>query len=503
MVTSLSRRFRGVLPLLPVAPVIVVIVGLTLAVVIALLGIRELEAANDDAAHLRADALSTTLAARLAAYSGEDRAEVPHRASQRTAAEMLLVDPDGQVMINESFERWSRDEILKILQAREGETRTALGRAWFVARPVGKGKGSLAVVTFVAAPRPPPGSIALVNGVIALTILLLGIAVAVALAYTKSARDDVDYVRRRIVDMARADEGPAGEPVPIRSLDQVGVLTAAFNLLVLRFSAAERSYRADLRQAAEGARERSAFLAGLSHELRTPLNAILGFTHVLESEVDGPLSDDAKESLLVIKTSGEHLKHLIDDVLDLSALETGQLKLAKRRVDVRELAEEVVREARATVRDKPVGLTVTGQAGLFANGDPRRVRQVLTNLITNAIKATTEGWVEVKIDGRLGYVGLVVSDTGAGISPEDTKAIFQAYRQAGTLRSRRGGTGLGLSIAQRLVEMHGGTIEVESQLGVGSTFTVWLPRLDSAEAQETSKPDYTVPRGSWFPKDGK
>jgi signal transduction histidine kinase len=304
-------------------------------------------------------------------------------------------------------------------------------------------------------------------------------------------------VRRRIVDMARTEGSPAGEPVPIRSLDQVGALTAAFDVLVGRFAAAERSYRADLRQAAEGARERSAFLAGLSHELRTPLNAILGFTHVLESEVDGPLDDEARESLNVIKTSGEHLKTLIDDVLDLSALETGQLRLSRRAVDVRELCEEVVREARATVRDKQVGLAVTGQAGLFAHADARRVRQILTNLIHNAIKATAQGWVTVHVEARPGFVAMVVHDTGAGIPKEQRDAIFEAYRQGGDAGSRRGGAGLGLSIAQRLVGMHGGTIEVESQVGKGSTFTVCLPRIEEDLHEITSRPDITFPSGSW------
>jgi len=492
-----------VLPLLPLAPAIVVVVGITTALVIAVLGISQLQATGDDASTLRADALSATLAARLGATATEDRAELLGRAARRSAAEILLVDRDGQILVNESFEKPSRDDVQRLLTAGDGETRTALGRVRFAARLLAEPRGSLAVVTFVAAPSPPNGSIALVNGVAALTAVLLGIALTVSLAYTKAARDDVEFVRRRIVDMARPDANPAGEPIPIRSLDQVGALTAAFDVLVGRFAAAERSYRADLRQAAEGARERSAFLAGLSHELRTPLNAILGFTHVLESEVDGPLDDEARESLGVIKTSGEHLKTLIDDVLDLSALETGQLRLSRRPVDVRELAEEVVREARATVRDKPVGLAVTGQAGLFAHADARRVRQVLTNLITNAIKATAQGWVTVHIEARGAFVALIVQDTGAGIPKEQRDAIFEAYRQAGDARSRRGGTGLGLSIAQRLVGMHGGTIDVESQLGQGSRFTVRLPRIDAVDptTENTTRPDFTFPSGSWSGKE--
>ncbi|MFT3774673.1 MAG: HAMP domain-containing sensor histidine kinase [Minicystis sp.] len=484
---------------MPIAPAIVVLVGISTALVIAVLGISQLQATADDAARLRADALSATLAARLHAAAAEERSELLGRAARRSAAELLLVDRDGQIVINESFQKLSRDDILKLLAAKGGLTRSALGRVQFASRALEPPRNSLSVIAFVHAPSPPPGSIAMVNGVAALTLLLLGIAVAVSLAYAKAARDDVDYVRRRIVDMAHPDADPAGEPVPIRSLDQVGALTAAFNVLVGRFAAAERSYRADLRQAAEGARERSAFLAGLSHELRTPLNAILGFTHVLESEVDGPLTDDARESLQVIKKSGEHLKTLIDDVLDLSALETGQLRLSRRAVDVRELCEEVVREARAMVRDKPVGLSVTGQAGLFAHADARRVRQVLTNLVTNAIKATAEGWVTVTVEARGPYVAMIVQDTGAGIPPEEQAAIFQAYRQAGDLRSRRGGTGLGLSIAQRLVGMHGGTIDLTSQVGRGSTFTVSLPRMEEVEVEMVSRPDYTFPSGSWAP----
>jgi signal transduction histidine kinase len=506
---------------LPIAPAIVVVVGITTAVVIALLGISQLQAASDDGATLRADALTATLAARLGPTAPEDRGEILGRAARRSAAEILLVDRDGQILVNESFEKLPRDEVQRLLGAGDGETRTALGRVRFAARPLPSPRADLAVVAFVAAPRPPPGTVALVNSVAALTALLLGIAVTVSLAYAKAARDDVEYVRRRIVAMARPEGSPAGEPIPIRSLDQVGALTGAFNLLVDRFAAAERSYRADLHQAAEGAKERSVFLAGLSHELRTPLNAILGFTHVLETEVDGPLDEESHDSLQIIKTSGEHLKTLIDDVLDLSALETGQLKLNRRPVDVRELCEEVVREARANVRDKPVGLAVTGEAGLYANADAHRVRQVLTNLISNAIKATTQGWVTVHVESRAvatgegppediappaerapdataGYVALVVQDTGAGIAPEQRAAIFEAYKQAGDLRTRRGGVGLGLSIAQRLVGMHGGTIEVESQVGRGSRFTVCLPRLTDGEyGERTARPDSTFPSGNW------
>jgi signal transduction histidine kinase len=483
---------RGVLPLLPIAPAIVVVVGITTAVVIAFLGIAQLQVTNDEAMSLRAQAISATLAARLKTTAVDDRSELLNHAARKSGAEILLVDQDGTIVINESYGAPSKEEVIRLLLAGTGEGRTALGRARLAARALSPPRSNLSVITFVAARSPPPGAIALGNAVAALTALLLGIAVSVALSYTKAMRDDVDYVRQRIVEMAKPHADPAGEPVPIRSLDQVGVLTAAFNTLVERFAAAERSYRADLRQAAEGDRERSAFLAGLSHELRTPLNAILGFTHVLATEVEGPLNPDARESLRVIQTSGEHLKTLIDDVLDLSALETGQLKLSRSPIDLRGLAEQVVREASATVRDRPVSLSVSGEGGLMAFADARRVRQILTNLITNAIKATARGEVTVRVEDRGAYVATIVQDTGAGISPWETAAIFEAYRQSGDARSRRGGAGLGLSIAQRLVRMHGGTITVDSVLGRGSTFTVTLPcASDDQIAAAFSRPDFS------------
>jgi signal transduction histidine kinase len=275
-------------------------------------------------------------------------------------------------------------------------------------------------------------------------------------------------------------------------------LTAAFNVLVTRFAAAERTYRADLAQATDMDKERSEFLAGLSHELRTPLNAILGFAHVLESEVDGPLSDEARESLEIIRTSGEHLRQLIDDILELSALETGTLQLSRSPIDVHQVAEEVVREATATVANKPLTLEVEGTNGLYAFSDKRRVRQILTNLVSNATKFTTRGSVTVRVDARGSFVVLTVKDTGPGIPREQTAAIFEEYRQLGDARAR-GGTGLGLAITKRLVLMHGGTIDVISEMGRGSTFTVTLPRCEANQAPDGANVADSRDLGSYPP----
>ncbi|XXX74968.1 HAMP domain-containing sensor histidine kinase [Sorangium sp. So ce134] len=480
----LIRWPRGTTPLVPLAPAIVIVVGIATAVAIALIGIRQLARMSDQAASLRAEVLAATLSARLHGTADAERTELLGQAARRTGSEILLVEQTGHVLVNESFGAPAKAKIFQMLTQGKGDEMTSLGRVRFAARPLRPPLSHLSVITFVSAPSPPPDSLALGNAVAALTTLLLGVAVAVALSFTKAAREDVDYLRERITAMARGQgQGQSAsstdliqtEPVPIRSLDQVGLLTAAFNLLITRFAAAERSYRADLQQASAMDRERSAFLAGLSHELRTPLNAILGFAHVLESEVDGPLSQDAREALSVIRQSGEHLRTLIDDILDLSALETGKLQLSRRAVNLRALVDQVMREASAAARDKPIQLRVTGDHGLLAHADPRRVRQILTNLVSNAVKFTARGSVTVHIAARGRYATIAVQDTGPGIPPEETSAVFEEYRQTGDVRSRRAGTGLGLSIARRLVMMHGGTIQLESELGRGSTFTITLP----------------------------
>ena len=482
------RLPRGGLPLIPIAPAIVVVVGIATAVAIALLGIAQVERVSDEAAAVRAEVLAAALAARMRSTALEDRSEVLGRAARRSATEILLVHQDGRTLVNESFGAPPAEEVVRMLVAGTGETQTATGRVRFAARPLSPPLEHLSVITFVGAPSPPPGSIALVNAVAALTALLVGVAVAVTLAFMKAVRDDVDFVGRRIVDMASVDADPAGEPIPVRSLDQVGVLTGAFNMLVTRFAAAERSYRADLAQAAVSDAERSAFLNGLSHELRTPLNAILGFAHVLESEVDGPLTLDARESIGIIRTSGEHLRTLIGDILDLSAMETGQLQLVRRDVDVRMVAEQVMREASATLNQKPISLTVSGESGVLAFADKRRVRQILTNLVSNAVKFTSAGSVNVTIEGRGAFAAFIVSDTGPGIAATDRAAIFEEYRQSGDARSRSGGTGLGLAITRRLVAMHGGSIEVQSRVSEGSTFTVTLPIYTGAEVSDIFDP---------------
>jgi signal transduction histidine kinase len=278
-------------------------------------------------------------------------------------------------------------------------------------------------------------------------------------------------------------------------------LISAFNELVRRFGDAERRYRENLARALSYDRDRSAFLAALSHELRTPLNAILGFTDVLLAEVDGPLSQDARESLEIVRTSGRHLASLIDDILDLSALESGQLRLTRSYVDAASIAEAVVREAQVTAEAKGLTLTLSGKhAAVWA--DPRRLRQILGNVVGNAVKFTSRGRVEVTVEHTSeSTTTITVRDTGPGIAPNEQLAIFEEYRQSGEERVRRSGTGLGLAITRRLVEMHRGQIFLESRLGEGSTFRITLPSESDLDRETEFTPlePITVSRTETLP----
>jgi signal transduction histidine kinase len=350
------------------------------------------------------------------------------------------------------------------------------------------------LVVFVRAPAAPEGGPAFVTALVALTTLLVGVAATVAYAVARDANEEVVYLTERVKGMVRARTEPTGEPVPVRTLDEVGVLAGSFNALVGRFAAAERSYHDDLARASAADRERAAFLAAVSHELRSPLNAILGFADILVTEVDGPLTASGREEVEQIRGSGAHLLELINDILEFSALEGGQLKLTRSRVDVLQVAGDVVREALGVLGGKPVRVHVEGEGAVFAHADARRVRQVIQNLVGNAIKFTQSGEVAITVQRDGSRVLVRVRDTGPGISPAERAMIFDEYKQAGEESVRRRGTGLGLAIARRIVLMHGGIITVESELGKGSTFTVTLPLWFDRVASSDPPMAHTRPR---------
>lgn len=473
------------------APAIVVVLGIATAVMVGWLGVSHLRAQSDRAASLRAELLATTMAERVRSTPLEERFALIERAARRSGAELLLVGQDGGILVDGTLGPPSPAQLVDLLVHGSGELTTRAGRSRYTVAPLGEPLAHLSVIAFVRAPEAPPGTASLLTSVAALAAILIGAAALAALSVARNVHDDVTYVRGRIVEMAREEGDSVGTAIAVRSADQVGVLTNAFNVLVDRFAAAQHAYRQDLAGALAYDRDRSAFLAALSHELRTPLNAVLGFTEVLLAEVDGPLSEEARENLMVVRTSGEHLSSLIGDILDLSALESGELQLSRRHVDVFEIAEEVVREGRIAAQEKPLNVQLEG-GRTTAFADPRRIRQILGNVVGNAIKFTSEGHVTVRVLARGRFAAVTVSDSGPGIAPEEQAAIFEEYRQAGDISARRVGTGLGLAITRRLVQMHGGFIEVQSDLGRGSRFTIVLPS-EPPPAPATDAPKRTPP----------
>ncbi len=224
-------------------------------------------------------------------------------------------------------------------------------------------------------------------------------------------------------------------------------------------------------------RHKSQFLANMSHELRTPLNAILGYTELILDGIYGQVPEKIQDVMERVDKSGRHLLGLINDVLDLSKIEAGQLTLALNDYSMKEVVQTVYTAVEALAAEKKLALKIIVPADLPpGTGDERRLSQVLLNLVGNAIKFTEAGEVRIEAIARDGEFVVSVSDTGPGIAPADQQKIFEEFQQADSSTTRKkGGTGLGLSIARRIIELHGGRIWVESSPGKGSTFSFALP----------------------------
>jgi PAS domain S-box-containing protein len=247
------------------------------------------------------------------------------------------------------------------------------------------------------------------------------------------------------------------------------------------------------RQAQAGEKAKSDFLATMSHEIRTPLNGVIGMTSIL---ADTELNETQRECVSTISTSGESLLAVINDILDYSKIEAGRLELESRSFNLRQCVEEAFDLFAASIRSKrlEVNVLIGPDVPSHVLGDTMRLRQILVNLIGNAIKFTAKGEVVVSVDCKKKdetgcHLDFAVADTGIGISKEGMDRLFRAFQQGDTSTTRRfGGTGLGLIISKRLTEMMGGDIRVESELGSGSTFlfTVVLPASAQVGTNEMS-----------------
>jgi signal transduction histidine kinase len=263
--------------------------------------------------------------------------------------------------------------------------------------------------------------------------------------------------------------------------EEVAVIEAVANQVTLALENARLSKEQEktIVQLKDIDRLKSEFLTSMSHELRTPLNSIIGFADVLLQGIDGDLPDLALNDIQLIYNSGKHLLALINDVLDLSKIEAGKMELVREAVNIAEIFDALLASSNSLVKDRPVEVIADISRDLPpVYADKLRLNQILLNLVSNAAKFTHEGSIIIRagLDNELGLMRISVTDTGIGISPNKVGAIFERFRQADAGTTRKyGGTGLGLNICKQLVEMHGGTMGVESQEGVGSKFYFTIP----------------------------
>jgi signal transduction histidine kinase/DNA-binding response OmpR family regulator len=284
--------------------------------------------------------------------------------------------------------------------------------------------------------------------------------------------------------------------IALQNLDQYTNLQTLSGQLQARQAEIE-SKNEDLERADQ---MKSEFLANMSHELRTPLNAIIGFSELLQEQFYGPLNKEQDDYLGNIRTAGEHLLGLINDILDLSKIEAGRMELDREDINLPQVLESSITIVKEKAHNNGVQLRMdAGDTGIIA-ADARKLKQILFNLLSNAVKFTPYGGavsVAAHTDGAM--VEIAVTDTGVGISAEDQQKLFREFTQVdGSLTRRHEGTGLGLALTKRLVELHGGTISVRSAVGEGSTFTVRLPRTSTesrvlSTEQETALTQYTAP----------
>ena len=284
----------------------------------------------------------------------------------------------------------------------------------------------------------------------------------------------------------------AQEPNAFSPNDVQVLQTLADQIAVAIQNAALFETAQDARAEAEEAnRLKTQFLTNMSHELRTPLNAVINFAYLLSVGMDGPLNETQKDLVNRIGVAGEHLLHLINDILDLAKIESGRVEMYFEEVAVNDLVKGVLSTAVGLTKGKPIELHQDISDTLpLVRIDCNRIRQVLLNLISNAAKFTKDGTITISATADNGWVQMSVKDTGIGIAPEDIEKVFTAFVQVdGELTRQVGGTGLGLPISKQFIEMHGGHMWLESKVGQGSTFIFTLPRADysAITSQEQDK----------------
>jgi signal transduction histidine kinase len=313
--------------------------------------------------------------------------------------------------------------------------------------------------------------------VIAFALGSIVLALALGYAISWSLIGPVKEVEAQLDHIAAGD---FTQRVHVVNRDELGALAADVNKMCEELA---RLYQ----QLEAASKHKSQFLANMSHELRTPLNAIIGYTELILDNLYGETPDKMREVLDRVQRNGRHLLGLINDVLDLSKIEAGQVTLTLADYSLKDVVHSVFSAVEPLANEKRLAFKVDIPPNLpGGHGDERRITQVLLNLVGNAIKFTDQGEVTIRASVTDGLYNLSVSDTGPGISEVDQAKLFQEFQQAdNSITRKKGGTGLGLAISKRIIEMQGGRIWVVSHPGQGSTFSFSLPVMVELQARPT------------------
>nr|MEA2799126.1 two-component system, sensor histidine kinase [Phenylobacterium sp.] len=430
---------------------------------------------------------ATTAAPAIAAgYPALIQAPIAALAANRNVAAARLTGLDGRVLA---------------AYHRDGKTSTKAPTEVIQSNVVVDGRK---VATLALVVRQPTLT-ALLPQFIALTAALLFAGIGVALFLARGMAHQVIAPVQRLSDaMHEVAEGGSFEPIEIKAQDELfRSLTASFNHLLGKLGEREDDLKRAMRDL-ESARDaanaanvlKTQFLANMSHEIRTPLNGVLAMAEVMSM---GELAEVQRERLGIIRQSGSLLLAVLNDVLDLSKIEAGKLSLVREDFDLGATLSPTAETFQVLARGKGLdfGFEISEAAEGWWRGDADRLRQIAGNLLSNAVKFTPQGLVEaiVDVNAETQALRLVVRDTGVGIAPEKLPALFEKFTQADNSATRRfGGTGLGLAICRELTQMMGGSINVESREGHGSTFTVELP-LPRGEAADEIQAEVAAESG--------
>ncbi len=315
-------------------------------------------------------------------------------------------------------------------------------------------------------------------------VLALGLGFVISWSFILPVREAEGF-------LGKIAKGNFNASIDVANRDEFGALARRMNEMSRELHQlyedqrrAEHQLRALNAELERASKAKSDFLASMSHELRTPMNAILGFTEMIHDGLYGEVPPEIREPVSDIHTCGKQLLGLINNVLDLSKIEAGHMELALGEYVVDDIVNTVALSLRSLAATKGLELVATLSPDLpLCVGDGKRITQCLTNLAGNALKFTAEGRVEIRVEVQGDAVLYAVSDTGIGIPADQVGNIFEEFRQADVTVSRDfGGTGLGLSITRKLVELHGGRVWVESEVGKGSTFFFTIPARVTREA---------------------